>query len=366
MVTFQSLGLIDRMNSLVADFTQGFPVGTVSTLVEGVHVLSLPMSFHPGHVNVYLLEDDAGLTLVDTGNARQDTREIWSAFLRTPLASKGIQRIILTHGHPDHSGHAEWLQAQTGAELWLTAPEVDAIRRLWRGSPLNFPAVEAFFLQWGLPAELFPAVQDLLEGFRNDTSDLPFPLREIVDGEQIMVAGSPWQVKCGYGHTPANATLWQKDLGLLITGDQLLPRIVPNISIWWGSSLNPLAQYLDSIQTFLGMGNLVGLPAHGTVFDDLDGRILQIIQFHKKRLVRALQCCSAQPLSAFDCIRPVLGKTEGGALIALIIGQVFALLAYLEGEGLMVRSGESVFRFQTVPGALERLNQLPVFNLDGA
>lgn len=319
------------------------------------------MLFHPGHVNAYILEDDDGLTLVDTGNARAETRVLWEAFLQSALAHKGVRRIVLTHGHPDHSGHAQWLCQQTGATLWLTAPEQDAIRRLWRGTPLNYPEVEAFFVRWGLPPDQFDAVRVLMDSFRNDTSDLDaVPIRHIHDGDTLTLGGQPWQVKCGYGHTPANATLWQAGTGLLITGDHLLPRIVPNISIWWGSSGNPLAEYLASIREFSGMGPVVGLPSHGTLFEDLDSRIHQIIQFHKKRMVRVLQCCRGEPLTAFECIRPVLGKTDGGALISLIIGQVFALLAFLEGEGLLVRSDNGVFRFQAVPDALERLQALPV------
>ncbi len=348
------------MKALMADFPKGFPVGQVVPLGDRLHVLSLPMLFHPGHVNAYIFEDDDGLTLVDTGNARPATRAHWEAVLASPLARRGVRRIVLTHGHPDHCGQAEWLCQQTGAELWLTAPELDAIRRLWRGTPLHWPEVHAFFQQWGLPADQFDAVKVLLQGFRDDTSDLPMPLRLIEDGETLTLGGQPWQVKCGYGHTPANATLWQREQSLLITGDHLLPRIVPNIIIWWGSSLNPLGEYLQSIRKFFAMGDVVGLPSHGCLFDDLDTRIHQIIQFHRKRLVRALQSCSEEPRTAYDCIRPVLGKTDGGALISLIIGQVFALLAFLEAEGLLERLDGPVYRFQAVPGALERLQQLPV------
>lgn len=346
------------MESLVADFQGGFPVGEVTALGDRVYVLSLPMVFHPGHVNAYVLEDDDGLTLVDSGNARPDTRLCWQALLDSPLGQKGVKRVVLTHGHPDHSGHAEWLCRTTGAELWLSAPELDAIRRLWRGSPLQWDAVRAFFLRWSLPEDQFPAVQGLLESFRVGTSDLDVPIRLIGDGDVLTMGGRDWQVKSGFGHTPENATLWQRETGLLITGDHLLPRIVPNISIWWGSSDNPLQEYLDSVQTFLGMGGVAGLPAHGTVFDDLDGRIHQIIQFHKKRLVRALNFCADRPRTAFECIRPVLGKTEGGALISLIIGQVFALLAYLEQAGLMIKTDDGVYRFQSVAGAIERLQSL--------
>ena len=330
-------------------------MGQVTALGDRMHVLSLPMKFHPGHVNAYVLEDDEGLTLVDTGNSLPDTRQCWERLLASPLARRGVKRVVLTHGHPDHSGHAEWLCRTTGAELWLTAPELDAVRRLWRGSALQIEAVKAFFLQWGLPEDQFPPVQALLESFRSGTSDLDVPLQLIGEGDVLTTAGVDWQIKSGFGHTPENATLWQRELGLLISGDQLLPRIVPNISVWWGSSTNPLQAYLDSLHSFEGLGEVAVLPAHGTVFGDLDARIEQIRQFHFKRLLRALKFCRDEPRTAFECIRPVLGKTEGGDLISLIIGQVFALLAYLEGAGLMEKSGEDVFRFRTLGGAEARL-----------
>lgn len=76
--------------------------------------------------------------------------------------------------------------------------------------------------------------------------------------------------------------------------------------------------------------------------------------------MRVLHACSDTPRTANDCIRPVLGKTDGGELIALIIGQVFALLAFLEAEGLLQRLDGPVYSFQTLPGALERLQQLPL------
>ena len=350
------------MKQLLSDFKEGFPLGQVAPLTDRVHVLSMPMQFHPGHINTYLLEDDDGLTLVDTGNVGPDNQRFWQDVLDSPLARKGVQRVLLTHGHPDHCGLAEWLCQTTGAELWLTAPELDAVRRLWRGSPLNYAQVKPFFLQWGLPEEHFPAVQGLLDSFRFGTSDLEVPvIRLIEDGEILTLAGQPWQVKCGFGHTPSNATLWQRETGLLITGDHLLPRISPNISLWWGSSPDPLGEYLDSIQTFRGMGDLVGLPSHGTTFGDLDTRIDMLARFHYKRILRALEFCRDQPRSAYECVHPVLGKADSGAMIALIAGQAFAILAFLEQAGLVQRVEGDIFRFQTLPDAGEQLHRLPAF-----
>ncbi len=350
------------MKSLLSDFESGFAVGQVTRLTDRVHVLSLPMRFHPGHVNAYILEDDDGLTLVDTGNVGPDNQALWQQVLDSPLARHGVKRLLLTHGHPDHCGLAQWLCETTGAELWLTAPELDAIRRLWRGTPLNYHLARPFFLQWGLPEEHFPSVQRLLDSFRYGTSDLEnLTIRLIDDGDILTLAGQSWQVKCGYGHTPSNATLWQRDSGLLITGDHLLPRISPNISIWWGSSDNPLGEYLDSIQTFHGMGDVVGLPSHGTTFGDLDARIAMLTRFHHKRLQRALAFCRDEPRTAYECIHATLGKIDSGHMVALIAGQAFAILAFLEQAGLVRKVTEDVFRFQTVEDAAERLHRLPVF-----
>lgn len=350
------------MKQLLSDFKEGFPLGRVTPLTDRVHVFSMPMQFHPGHINTYLLEDDDGLTLVDTGNVGPDNQQFWQDVLDSPLARKGVKRVLLTHGHPDHCGLAEWLCQTTGAELWLTAPELDAVRRLWRGSPLNYDQVKPFFLQWGLPEEHFAAVQGLLDSFRFGTSDLDVPvIRLIEEGEILTLAGQPWQVKCGFGHTPSNATLWQRETGLLITGDHLLPRISPNISLWWGSSPDPLGDYLDSIQTFRGMGDLVGLPSHGTTFGDLDTRIDMLTRFHYKRILRALEFCRDQPRTAYECVHPVLGKADNGAMIALIAGQAFAILAFLEQAGLVRRVEGDIFRFQTCPDAGEQLHRLPAF-----
>lgn len=346
------------MTHVLTDFGDGFAVGKVTALGARLHVLSLPMRFHPGHVNAYLFEDDDGLTLVDTGNLGLDNQALWQGVLDSPLGRKGVRRVLLTHGHPDHCGQAEWLCHTTGAELWLTAPELDAIRRLWRGAPLHYAQVKPFFLQWGMPDDQFPAVQRLLDSFRFGTSDLvDASVRLIEDGEVLTLGGQPWQVKCGYGHSPANATLWQRDSGLLITGDHLLPRISPNISLWWGSTPDPLGEYLTSIQTFHGLGDVVGLPAHGGPFGDLDDRVRLLTRFHQKRVQRALAFCQDEPRTAFECIHAVLGKVDSGGLIALIAGQAFAILAFLEQAGWVQRQPGEVFRFQTVPGAGELMQR---------
>jgi hypothetical protein len=79
----------------------------------GIHWLRMPLPFALNHINLWLLEDDAGWTIVDTGFALDAVKECWQAILDRLAATKRggrITRIIVTHFHPDHLGLAAWLQ----------------------------------------------------------------------------------------------------------------------------------------------------------------------------------------------------------------------------------------------------------------
>lgn len=100
--------------------------GDVIEVARGIYWLRLPLPMALDHVNVYILDDGEGWTVVDTGFDSRKTRAIWEAVLAGPLAGKAVHRVIGTHHHPDHIGLAGWFQ-KAGAELamprtaWLTA-----------------------------------------------------------------------------------------------------------------------------------------------------------------------------------------------------------------------------------------------------
>jgi glyoxylase-like metal-dependent hydrolase (beta-lactamase superfamily II)/predicted ester cyclase len=71
--------------------------GEAELVAEGVWVVQ----GQPGRCNVYLIEDDGGVTLFDAG-ARTMTRAVATAGAKLG----GIRRIVLGHGHTDHRGVA--------------------------------------------------------------------------------------------------------------------------------------------------------------------------------------------------------------------------------------------------------------------
>ena len=98
-------------------------LGPTVELSPGLRGMRLPLPFALDHVNLWLLRDGAGWTLIDTGIDDDATKTYWSERLEETLDGRPLTRLIATHFHPDHMGLAGWLCARTGAELWTTRTE---------------------------------------------------------------------------------------------------------------------------------------------------------------------------------------------------------------------------------------------------
>jgi glyoxylase-like metal-dependent hydrolase (beta-lactamase superfamily II) len=92
----------------------------VVELAEGVGWTRSPVPGSLNHINIWLLEDDGGVAVVDTGLNIPAAREAWETLLAGPLAGRAVSRVICTHFHPDHLGMAGWLVERFGVRLWMT------------------------------------------------------------------------------------------------------------------------------------------------------------------------------------------------------------------------------------------------------
>lgn len=198
------------------------------------------------------------------------------------IGPANIQRVFVTHLHPDHLGMAGMLR-QAGAELVMHRPELESARRLWAGDRGLIDATIAWFAGHGLP-------RDREAGLRAAWLEMaggvdPFdPVRTVEDGEAVDLGGRSARVIWTPGHTDHHAVLFEPDTGVLFAGDHVLPRITSNVGLYPDSRDDPLGDFLVSIARMKTLGVRRVLPAHGDPFDDCAGRVDEILAHHAKRL----------------------------------------------------------------------------------
>ena len=69
----------------------------------------MPLPFSLGHINLWLLEDGDGWTVVDTGVNIDECRQTWEHTFADRMQGRPVSRVVVTHLHPDHVGCAGWL-----------------------------------------------------------------------------------------------------------------------------------------------------------------------------------------------------------------------------------------------------------------
>jgi glyoxylase-like metal-dependent hydrolase (beta-lactamase superfamily II) len=161
-------------------------------------------------VNSYLVEDAAGLTIVDAGLPR-DWRELERELTQLGYSLDDVRGIVLTHGDTDHIGFAERLRQRNG--IVVHVHELDAARA--RGE------VKKPRSSWG-PVKVRPLLGFLWYSTRHGGLRIP-PVQEVVtftDGDVLDLPGSPRIIHVP-GHTPGSVAVHVPVVDALFVGDAM-------------------------------------------------------------------------------------------------------------------------------------------------
>ena len=225
-------------------------LGEAIEVVPGVHWIRMRLPMQLNHINLWLLEDGDGWTVVDSGIRNEETANAWKQLFAGPMGGRPVQRVIVTHMHPDHIGLAGWLVRKFDVELWITRTEFLMCRNLVADTGQEAPQEGVRFYRaagWG--DELIENYKARFGGFGHGVYKLPNSYRRIGEGNEIAIGGRTWRIVTGNGHSPEHACLWCPEAGLVISGDQLLPRISSNVSVHpTEPEANPLKDWLDSCE----------------------------------------------------------------------------------------------------------------------
>lgn len=317
--------------------------GDLFSVAGGVQWARLPVPGSLKHINVWVLEDEGGVALVDTGLDIPACREAWEGLLEGPLAGRSVSRIVVTHFHPDHIGLAGWLCDRFEARLWMTREEW-LFARMLAADLRDAPPAEAiaYWRAAGWDADRIDAESAKGWGrFAAAVTPVPVSFVRMRDGDTIRIGRRDWRVVTGSGHCPEHACLVDEAGKLMIAGDQVLPRITSNVSLSLSEpEADPLGDWLHSIDRLRALpADLLVLPSHGEPFTGLHARLDALETGHRDRL-DALHRHLGEPRRAVDCFPVLFGRKIDDKVAGLATGEALAHLRHLEVEGRAVRGVE--------------------------
>ena len=318
--------------------------GDVNDITDGIRWLRMPLPMQLEHINLWLLEDDEGTAIVDTGVFIDSNREIWQKTFDEDMSGQSVSRVLVTHLHPDHVGCAGWLAKQHDVELWMAREEYLLCRILIADTGRHAPeAGVRFYRAAGFPDDALHRYQEMFGMFGKYVSDLPESYHRMIDGTAITIGGSDWEVVVGRGHSPEHACLYNAERNVVISGDQILPTISSNVSVYpTEPKANPLRDWIESLTAMKARlpEDVLVLPAHGRPFRGAYERLDALVDEHLRGLDKLLELCS-EPKRAID-VFPALfkGRISSGNLI-MATGESVAHLNYLVEEGALVAEANS-------------------------
>ena len=315
--------------------------GAAVEVADGILWMRLPLPMKLDHVNVYALDDGDSWTVIDTGFASKLGREIWGALMAGPLGGKPVTRVIVTHHHPDHVGLAGWFQTDHGADLITTRTAwlFSRMLTLDRQEVLP-PETLAFYRSAGMAQRIYDQrLEEKPFNFADVVAPMPLGFTRIRQGDSIVMGGRTWDIHIGNGHAPEHATFWSRDDDIVISGDQILPSISPNLGVYATEPMaDPVADWIEACERLSALarpGHLV-LGGHKLPFTGLAMRMRQLIDNHHGALSRLIDHLD-EPRSAAECFAPLFKRSIGDGEYGLALVEAVAHVSHLYQTGQVTR-----------------------------
>ncbi len=322
-------------------------------VAPGVHWIRMPLPMSLNHINLWAIEDDGGWTLIDTGMKTPEIATAWEALLAGPLARLPVKRVMCTHMHPDHVGMAGWLTRRFGCPFTMTRLEYVTCRMLVADTGREAPPdALQFYKACGWEHSELERYKARFGEFGRMVYALPDSFHRLSHNDEFSMGGRVWKALIGTGHSPEHLCLYCAELRVFISGDQVLPKITSNVSVFpTEPEADPLSDWLESLTSIAALvpGDVLVLPSHNEPFFGLHTRIDQLVQGHEASLQRLADALS-EPKAARDIFSLLFRRPVSGGILQMATGESVAHLNCLMRRRRITRwtDASGVARYQAV------------------
>ena len=268
-------------------------------VAEGIHRIPLPLPMDGlKAVNVYVIETDDGLVLIDGGWSIEVARDLLERCLRDVGYGFGdIRRFLVTHIHRDHFTLATVLGHEYGADVALGLDEKPGLDLLNGKLGLDSnPFLDV--LRTAGAHEVADAWAAGDDGERPDPAWWQYPDTWLSGDQQVVVGARTLDAVHTPGHTPGHFVFAEQAAGLLFAGDHVLPTITPSIGFTVPAVEDPLGDFMASLTKVRSLPDLTVLPAHGPVAPSSHARVDELLVHHEHRLDLSLAALASGPRTA--------------------------------------------------------------------
>ncbi|MDC3415164.1 MBL fold metallo-hydrolase [Aquibacillus sp. 3ASR75-11] len=312
----------------------------IKRLNDKVYRVGIPVPFPMKYVYCYLMENEFGYTLIDTGFHYKKAVEAWEeTFEELQVDTNRIHTIFLTHFHPDHSGLAGWMQQRTGARVWMSSDDLEMFQLAFKDNGVQKENVEKLIYDHGVPAKLRDEIQTNLQKMSKHVQ--PFVDINPITEKECKLDDRTWEIIQTPGHSKGHLCFYQKEEKILIAGDMILDPITPNISLWPGGSEYPLHDYFNSLEKLMDYSVEQVWPGHGDIIYHVTERIEELMHHHYSRLDKISSLATSK--STFEIADALFaGRQLNAHQWRFAISETLAHLEYLADE-------RKISRIQSTP-----------------